>query len=499
MEFVASADNYHVLGKVPTCLFEEIVSYSIPRSYCNFVSTSKRIFSQVRLETRQIYLRSPFSFKFLETVAFREKILRLIKHPERQLFIELEDKLPSETSGDIVIFSLTFKSFHLSLLDDFRFGFHSVRNIVIESARGLWLTSSFPRLENLQSLDLHLYNLTDISNLSHLQSITLRNSKKITNVNCLANVRILKIITFDLLNDVSGLGAIPQLVIKDCPSLSDISPLRDNHSLSILDCIRVKDFHSFTPTNAVSIQIDLGYQYGGTVSSWDKVDFVKWCPKARTIEIRNYNWESIQLGPNVYSLVIDGGYYRRNDASNLTQLHFVTLAGCNLTNVNGLKEVQAVYLVSCHTLVDIKGLGGNKFVSIRDCWSIKDYSSLTTVDRVEIYGSFMKSAKGLEGVSHLTLMECKELLDISMLGNAMYLKLQSIKSLIGCKALVTIARLILFIPIHCWAVIGVNHEMVRLTYDRFVKYEDFFPAALFDKDINPKKKIITFLRKNSPK
>jgi hypothetical protein len=79
--------------------------------------------------------------------------------------------------------------------------------------------------------------LTDVSALSHLDSLTLVDCVGVSDVTCLGAIksslrleRCLRIV------DVSALGRIPSLILNGCPEIVAISQLTDNSKLTILSC-----------------------------------------------------------------------------------------------------------------------------------------------------------------------------------------------------------------------------------------------------------------------
>lgn len=123
------------------------------------------------------------------------------------------------------------------------------------------------------------------------------------------------------------------------------------------------------------------------------------------------------------------------DVSSLANVKKLYLCTCPaITDVSGLANIHTLEIRQCKGIKSLNGLGKkNQHVTIYDL-DIEDFTPLISVNRVTINScSKLRTGKDLIHVKHLTFIYCKELRDISMLGQAQSLQISncSITSFVG--------------------------------------------------------------------
>ena len=83
----------------------------------------------------------------------------------------------------------------------------------------------------------------DVSSLRHVWYLSIFNMNLLLNMNALSNLHRLELVD-TYITDVSALGSIHELVIRDCNSLEDVSALGNVHDLKLVRCKSIKDVSS---------------------------------------------------------------------------------------------------------------------------------------------------------------------------------------------------------------------------------------------------------------
>ncbi len=177
-------------------------------------------------------------------------------------------------------------------------------------------------------------------------------------------------------------------------------------TLSLGDCI-IRDIQTFQ--NATKVSLTSCY-----FSYLECLSFSKF------FKLQEIKLQDIMIPIDVGSL------------ANVKKLYLCTCPA--ITDVSGLANIHTLEIRQCKGIKSLNGLGKkNQHVTIYDL-DIEDFTPLISVNRVTINScSKLRTGKDLIHVKHLTFIYCKELRDISMLGQAQSLQISncSITSFVG--------------------------------------------------------------------
>jgi hypothetical protein len=224
-----------MFSKLPLGLYYELREFLDPVEYYQSLTTTKSL-HHVLLESWKIRINGDTLFE-----ENTQALLSRIKNPGLQLMLRVPKDLDIQPflvvkSHEIAIdsarslkeipnwFEQLCQCYHSAILKD---------NDSILSFQGNLVTSW-----KLQKLHIENFpNLTDVSDLSQLNSLTLVNCTRVSDVSCLGTIKSsLRLEKCPGIVDVSTLGNIPNLRLDDCPGIRDISHLTENAKLTILSC-----------------------------------------------------------------------------------------------------------------------------------------------------------------------------------------------------------------------------------------------------------------------
>eukprot|EP01040_Poterioochromonas_malhamensis_P005345 gene5345-5732_t len=164
------------------------------------------------------------------------------------------------------------------------------------------------------------------------------------------------------IEDVRPLANVKQLKLADCRNLMDINPLRNVQHLTLGFLEKVAHYQELGNTKNTVV-------FNGT----DRVkDFS--C-------LLNFRHVTVRLLHYFHTVMTSHGEYFRC-------LQSICLDCCNgIKEVKGFQDIPQVFLIHLPSLVDISGLGRNRYVRIVNCGELEDIRSLKKVPRVTIFGS----------------------------------------------------------------------------------------------------------------
>jgi hypothetical protein len=451
-----------MFNKLPLGLYYELREFLDPVEYYQSLTTTKSL-QHVLWETWKIRINGETLFE-----ESTQALLSKIKNPGLQLVLHVPknlDVLPFlvTKSHEIVLHSTGFMNdipnwfenlcqfHHSAILED---------NFSIISPQQKLGTSC-----NLQKL--HIENcplLTDVSALSHLNSLALVDCVGVSDVTCLGTVKSsLRLEKCPRIADVSALGRIPSLILNDCPEIRDISQLTDNSKLTILSCPDIdislqkeqaphhtkadlNFFHSDIMETAEQLQSFLQSMSSSSFSSLRELFLERYS---------NYYIDPSHLKNLSVLRLVSYGYFEDDDDDDdedqekervnksttsvplgidccqLTHLFQITLDSLPFPNLDlsSLFHVPVVELFYV-PIKTLQGLGGNKVLYLSGCDRVEDFSAARNIPKVHVaFNPNLENGLGLEGVEELTIQSCANFQDTSQLGNLKKLRIAFCNSL----------------------------------------------------------------------
>jgi hypothetical protein len=249
------------------------------------------------------------------------------------------------------------------------------------------------------------------------------------------NLRSLKVQEFSKLSILNSLSHLKKLCIEDCWTLKDVNCLQPLEDLTIQSST-VTDVSHLGNIRALTL-----------IKCYELKDISKLTNNYR---LRILMCDAITSVPSVFNstiLTIDAKLLKNKRPSNFPPLkRFNIFRGqldslnsfpvCNLfsleiSNIGGFKTlspemrtIPVVTLDHCRDLEDISDLGENKYVKIDSCLKITSFSSLKNVPNVVIKSCCgFSDGKDVENVRHLTIYNYEDLTGLSSLKNIQHLVL----------------------------------------------------------------------------
>eukprot|EP01040_Poterioochromonas_malhamensis_P005342 gene5342-5729_t len=352
-----------------------------------FYNASKGLFS----EAKKSYIYYPLNIQkskeyFIPQTLFREFLIKQVKDPLKQISLRC-----SEWSLDLIALTPSIPAHRLTIVKagsgdaSWPFKYYSQMTLVEEMHQiSSSSITSFPTLPRLKILTLyHLYQLTDVSGLSNLRNLELHFCSSVVSVACLKDIPNLLIEKCHAINDFHTLTKQKRLKVSRCPNLRSVESFKNIEQVIINDCQNVADFSPLSMTNVQHLTLGFlekvaHYQELGNTKNtvvFNGTDRVKdfSC-------LLNFRHVTVRLLHYFHTVMTSHGEYFRC-------LQSICLDCCNgIKEVKGFQDIPQVFLIHLPSLVDISGLGRNRYVRIVNCGELEDVGSLKNVPRVTIFG-----------------------------------------------------------------------------------------------------------------
>lgn len=330
---------------------------------------------------------------------FRDKLHRLIHNPYQQLKLEFstaavfQDTITCselETRADLLLnllmncvkkvhrLKLKVPGFLSTLLNSF-----DLQLIVT------WINNNNPSL-SLKGFSLSNYNFTDLPIIHNLESLSIEIAHNLLidglHISAYRNLRQLSLCWCKLIQDVSCLDGIHDLLIQGCEGIRDISCLNHNYKIAIESCNNIVDYSNcFRYSKIVRIrgpmtmhvpELNLDFSKLLEVRELDigiirmetpiKVFLLPSCRSLRRLLIQAINLPfSIPSNHNIREILI-------NYCPSITSFR-------NIDNICSVK-------LSNLGISSLEGLGvGNRIVEISLCPNITDFSLLRHCNKISIF------------------------------------------------------------------------------------------------------------------
>ena len=460
------------IHRIPVHIFPVIQEYLLSVDYLLLLNSSKSVFQEVKQESRQICLNENESTKFCTNEEFRNEILLKVKHPEFQLKIVIN-------SIDLSIVPEILNTRFLSLVLNYSieigdyFGSLSIKNIVMTHNQNIvFFPLRNPFLEHLVISDFQ--NLSDISNLAHLQSIKLEKCPAISDVSCLNNVHCLALRHCENVVEVSELGNICKLSIHYCNKIKNISKLTNNKHLSIFHCAGI--ISGFIPlTKSQCVETNHIKAYPSSMLFMNtKV--------TKEILFENYSDKKIYLPKSLRKLRLrDSNIVETANFSILQSVHLHNCSG--LAKLEGFSSISFISIENCSSLSNITDLvnsdGESKVrrIILSNCSSITNFTSLKNIPAVTIEACpYFENGYDVENVTELTIDSCPRFSDPSMLQGCKVLELKSLRAVHTLKGLKDVPKVVIeSVGIHSYEGLGNNLSIITNLDERL--WKDFSSAS----------------------
>jgi len=188
----------------------------------------------------------------------------------------------------------------------------------------------------------------------------------------------------DKFTDISLLRGMHSLIFSDCDFICDLAPLTNSHSLDFEAC-SFRDLDEME--NWGSVQ-DIGFYYCDDLCDTSSLSDI------HTVEIMDCRFvQDVSALGGVYELFLTE--LDINDVTDLGHVHTLIIDGCSqVRDLSPLKNVHNLTLANLHNITDVSVLGMGKV------------HTLTLM-----YMNNITDVSALEGVTKLTVKQCKKILD----------------------------------------------------------------------------------------
>jgi hypothetical protein len=312
--------------KIPSSLWGEVKQFIMELDYLGLLNCSKRVFQGIKKETRKIMLRNEDAEQFLFSEAFQEKIQAKIVCFKFQVMVRINEILLKKHEMEIV-----------NLLS------------VLGASYELYLTKS------------DFADLTPLSIVKNLHTVSLRSCYQVENVSCFKSVQKLILDHCDKIKNISELGQIPCLQIDTCKGITNRVP---------------KDFQSQNLQIRYCINMQLkssAFQYLKVIDTdrlTKSVDVMK-LKNVEILSLHHYEDSEFPFLPTLSKLVLS-----QNSLKSTNNLHLLKEFQCKyndyIESIDGLDSVLRLEIWSCPKLTQINcSFVKTKRISLHACYWLK--------------------------------------------------------------------------------------------------------------------------------
>ncbi|POM59978.1 hypothetical protein PHPALM_31216 [Phytophthora palmivora] len=305
--------------------------------------------------------------------------------------------------------------------------------------------------------------VSDVSPLSHVRHVSLRNCPEVTNVSALGTVYELNLGGCVNVTNVSALGNVHELNLSGCINVTDVSALGKVHTLKLRKCSGIVDVSALGGVKDLDLTgcinvTDLTTLDGLTCVRELDVSFCKNLTSLGTSlrqvhTIMTYRCEKLE---DIQVLAKSAGYLTKvnlSGCSHISNISFVSgarevdlrfcdaledvrplaqsarivkLAGCSkLMDISPLAHVRELDLSYCPRVEDVSALKSVHTLSLRHCPSVHDVTALSSVHTLNLSGCVqLEDVSALRDVHELNLSDCCKVTDVSMLTGVRVLDLR---------------------------------------------------------------------------
>jgi hypothetical protein len=271
----------------------------------------------------------------------------------------------------------------------------------------LFLPCSVGDISHLASIttlfDLSLWScplITDVSPLGNIPILRIDNCPGIASINQLGGEKQKEVYlkSLPLIRDVNSLMNLSKLELIDCNNIIDVNKLGNIRNLKIDSCARIDNLSGLTNVKVISLipsylQPNAYPSYSFLAKSQNIIlyscNIVNVSVLSSVIALKFSSCPyltDLSCLANVMSLqkIVLVSLYGITDITMLGRLKHIEVFDCPIRSIEGLGNVQTLFLGSCHRLLSLYGIHSNYYVKIHDCSLINDFSYLQNVPKVVI-------------------------------------------------------------------------------------------------------------------
>jgi hypothetical protein len=382
--------NHCYWKTIPRELTLEVLSFLSGReSHCLYKS-SQSVFTDLEYEQRKIRINTKTTQTFLKNKDYQQYVLSKIKDPEEQLEIQVE------TIGKMVDHLLSLPAYALNI------------NRVCVSDPLLLTDHKYLKFAScIQS---------ELKGFKNLASFHVKDSEKLQKLHNLPNLE--------------------ELFVSNCPLLNEICCSLKLRKLSLQNLISLKMVKYFKSENGQETEILSTCEYL-QIYGCERVEKVeKLMINARRVETNYSNLINLTQLSKIKHLSLSFHLWGLPMAM-LSKLFELTLHGCNrISSLKGLSKIPVLRIFYCSNLKDISDLSAhNQSVSISYCHQVVDYRPLRNIHHninISAQEKF-NDAHDVINATTVTLQDCPNLVDVTMLSNVQNFTLHSMQG-ISCLA-----------------------------------------------------------------
>jgi hypothetical protein len=220
-------------------IFSILREYLSNKEFNNLINTNREIKKECK-GLRCINLNKKYSVKYYYSGKFRDKVLLLIEKSNKQLSLELSNKVDFVDLEDIEYIENIKKVHGLNLsntnINDVSI-FSKVHTLSLNNCKNV---SDVSALGGVHSLNLSNTNISDVSIFSKVHTLSLNNCKNVSDVSALGGVHTLNLRNTNV-SDVSALAGVHILDLRCCWKVRDVSALNGVYKLNLCGCNNVDD------------------------------------------------------------------------------------------------------------------------------------------------------------------------------------------------------------------------------------------------------------------
>ncbi len=334
---------------LPDEILKQIQFFSTCDDYHYFLNTSKQYFSRWKKQSIYFTLNSSRSVQYINDLIFRQLLLNKVENGWKQISVIFQnqegDTLPSQY--------LLYKPIVASIPADIPI--HRIRSAE-KKEDAIWASqNSFNRTELVECIE---FSDAKIPPIPKVKELCLYDCNQLTDVSNLSHLEQLRIIGSSQLEDLSPLRNIPKIEFSKLSKACDFSMFNCNTQsyLSIASCEQIANIKSFQMIRKLKLSdcptiTDISCLYG-------IYDLTLWSlPKVEDISgLGGHHRINLILGDKV------AGY------ECLYNIPHVSLSA-NLTDISMLRNAKTVKLTGFKQLEDVSPLANVKEVSFYQCFN----------------------------------------------------------------------------------------------------------------------------------
>jgi hypothetical protein len=390
--------NMIEFDKWPTDLFFLLRELLTSLEYHRFMNTSQELFQSIRKKTIVFKLGFRRSANFVLDEDWKGDLISKVALPDNQIELSFFIRTCAALSDFRWYLSSLPLFTNFSDLDDEEYPFHSnlrrvtfatmsyfqfrynlsrnkVETVISFPFPGVEEISQIPKIQFSKSCAFGGFFPNYLKSCCHLKKVTIT-SVSFSSFNCLSRCDSLELSSCWQLIDVSQLGNIRVLLIKESHQLKDIRNLTNNNRIGFFSCTRIKNYDSLSKAAIIQLtdQNNVEPAVFRQVRQLDLINcrFTKNC---------RFNSESVRF-LRVKDPPVD--FFQQNDFHRCRAV--VVSQYKRKLDLTIFKNVNSLTLQYCMKLTSLSRLVGNNHteLTIRYCEKITGFSPLAQIPHVII-------------------------------------------------------------------------------------------------------------------